>query len=87
VVGLAVPRVTVRDSSGDITLTFTAVPDSVTVSDQSGNVTLVLPRGGTAYDVTATTASGATSVGVPQNPASGHVITVTDQSGDIRISQ
>lgn len=84
--GLAVPQVTVSDASGDITLTFTAVPDTVTVDGLSGNITLVLPKGSAAYSVNATASSGTTFVGVPQNSASRHVITVTTQSGDIRVT-
>ena len=76
---------TVSDSSGDITLIFASVPDSVTVGDISGNVTVVLPKGATAYNVTAGTTAGSTRIGVPTSPSSRHVITVTDQSGDIRI--
>lgn len=84
---LAAPQVNVSNMSGDITLTFTTVPDSVTVSDLSGNVTIVLPKGSTAYSVSASATSGTVFTGVPENSASRHVITVTDQSGDIRIVQ
>ncbi len=57
------------------------------ISDQSGNVTLVLPRGGTLYDVTASTSSGQTGVHVPTSSSSPHEITVTDQSGNITIAR
>jgi hypothetical protein len=84
--GLASPDVTLADQSGDITVTFSAVPDRVQVSDSSGDITLVLPPGSTSYQVSAITASGSTSVDVPRSATSPHVITVTDQSGDITIS-
>ena len=85
--GMASPDVTVTDLSGNITVTFTAVPDRVQVSDASGNIALILPPGPTAYQVSAITASGATSIDVPRSSSSRHVITVTDQSGDIAIGQ
>jgi len=76
-----------QDQSGDITVVFSKVPDLVRISDQSGNIKLVLPPGPTAYRVSANTSSGSTSIGVPQSPTSPHVISATDQSGDITISQ
>jgi len=78
---------TAQDQSGDITVVFTKVPDMVRVSGSSGNITLVFPPGPTAYRVSASTSSGQTSVNVPQSPTSPHVVSVTDQSGDITISQ
>jgi hypothetical protein len=83
---LAGTDVSGSDGSGDITLTFTKVPERVQVSDNSGNVTVVLPPGRTAYDVTASASSGNTAVAVPRSSSSKHVIIVTDQSGDITIA-
>ena len=71
----------------DITVVFTKVPDLVKVSDSSGNIKLVFPPGPTAYRVSSNTSSGQTSVNVPQSLTSPHVISVTDQSGDITIAQ
>jgi hypothetical protein len=85
--GVGNPRVTVSDGSGDVSLTFTRVPGHVRITAGSGNVSVVLPKGGTAYQVNATTGSGNTAVAVPRNPASAHVITITDQSGDITVTQ
>jgi hypothetical protein len=84
--GLTSADVTASDNSGDVTLTFTKVPDRVAVSDGSGDVTLVLPHGTTPYRVNATASSGSRTVRVPTNSASRHVITVTDGSGDISIT-
>ena len=72
--------------SGDITLTFNKVPDRVHVHNGSGNVTLVLPPGNTPYQVNAAADSGNREVTVPTNPASRHVITVSDGSGNISIT-
>jgi len=85
--GLAGPDVTGSVSSGDITLTFTKVPDRVQVTDSSGDVTLVLPPGAAAYDVVASASSGDTVITVPKNSSSKHVIIVTDQSGDITVTR
>jgi Putative adhesin len=84
--GLAATDVVGSDSSGDITLTFTKVPDRVQVRDSSGGVTLVLPPGTAAYNVDASTSSGNKVIAVPRNSSSKHVIIVTDQSGDITIA-
>lgn len=85
--GLTSVDVTASDGSGDVTLTFSRVPGRVSVSAGSGNVHLVLPRG-VAYRVNANTDSGSSVVHVPTttSPASQHVITVTDGSGDITIT-
>lgn len=83
--GVTSKNVSLLDASGDITLTFSAVPDAVHVANQSGSVTLILPHGSTAYNVNASTASGSRTVSVPTNSSSPHVITVTDESGDITI--
>jgi hypothetical protein len=85
--GVASRGLTVTDQSGDITVTFTKVPDRVRISDSSGDVTLVLPPGRTAYLVSASSASGSTTISVPKSLTSPHMISVTDQSGDISISQ
>ena len=84
--GLASPAVTVASQSGDTTLTFARVPARVQVSADSGNVTLVLPPGAAAYRVAARSSDAIPVVRVPTNPASPHVITVTDQSGNITIT-
>jgi hypothetical protein len=87
ITGLASPDVTTTNHSGNITLIFTRVPQRVVVSDQSGDVRLVLPPGPTLYRVSASTQSGQTSVRVPTSSASSHVVTVTDQSGNITVTQ
>ena len=87
--GLTSADVTASDGSGDVTLTFSKVPGRVSVSASSGDVHLVLPPGQVPYLVHASTSSGSRLIRVPKtiNPASQHVITVTDGSGDITITQ
>lgn len=85
--GLAGSDVTGSNSSGDITLTFTKVPDRVQIIDSSGDVVLVLPPGPVAYDVVASATSGDTAITVPRKSSSKHVIIVTNQSGDVTITR
>ncbi len=87
VTGLAGTDVVAGDGSGDISLTFTKVPERVQVSNGSGNITLVLPPGATTYDVNASTSSGNKAIAVPTNPSSQHKITVSNQSGDITVTR
>jgi Putative adhesin len=86
VTGLASPVVSAATGSGNITLTFVAVPDRVTIDDAFGVVTVVLPPGGTSYKVSAQAVFGATSVKVPTSSSSRHVITVVNSSGSISIT-
>jgi Putative adhesin len=85
--GLVSRDVTVTDQSGNTTLTFARVPGRVQVSAEPGDVTLVLPPGGTVYRVVAHSSSGSTAVRVRTDLSSPHVITVTDQSGNITITR
>ena len=78
---------TVQDQSGDIRVVFSKVPQRVQVSDSSGDITLVLPPGPATYRVSASSSSGSTTIDVPRSLTSSHLISVTNQSGDISISQ
>ena len=87
ITGLTSGYVVASDGSGDISLTFTRVPSHVHVTDDSGNVTLILPPGKTTlYHVNASTSSGNKVINVPTSSVSHRVITVTDGSGDISIT-
>jgi hypothetical protein len=79
------PDVAVTDGSGNIDLTFTKAPARVKVTNSSGNVNVVLPRG-VRYQVNATTNSGNRTVQVLQTTAPGHVITITDGSGNVSVT-
>jgi hypothetical protein len=85
--GVSSQQLTAQDQSGNITVVFTKVPDLVRISNSSGNVTLVFPPGPATYRISASTSSGRTSISVPQSPTSPHVVSVTNQSGDITIAQ
>ena len=78
--------VVVTDGSGDIDLTFTKVPTRVRVSDSSGNVSVVLPRAralpGQRHHELRQPHRGR----APDNSAPDHVITVTDGSGNVSVT-
>ena len=84
--GLSAAAVTADDDSGDVSLSFIAIPDQVSVQDASGDATVLLPPGGPAYAVDARSLSGDSSIGVPTDPASAHVISVTVDSGDVSVA-
>jgi DUF4097 and DUF4098 domain-containing protein YvlB len=76
---------TAHDDSGDVTLDFAAIPQRVTVRDSSGDVNVLVPSGGQAYNVSAHADSGSTSIGVPTDPSSANIISVSVASGDVRV--
>jgi Putative adhesin len=85
--GVSSRQLSVSDQLGDISVVFTKVPDKVQITDSAGSIALVLPPGPTAYRVSASTSSGSAAINVPRSQTSPHLISVTDQSGDISISQ
>jgi hypothetical protein len=85
VTGISAADVVARNNSGDISLTFSKVPQRVNVTDSFGSITLVLPAGPATYRVQAQDSFGRTAVTVPQSPSSANVITASNNSGDITI--
>ncbi|MGI8449332.1 MAG: DUF4097 family beta strand repeat-containing protein [Streptosporangiaceae bacterium] len=85
VTGLAAADVVASNNSGDISLTFTKVPQQVNVTDSFGSITLVLPAGPATYRVQTRNSFGSTTVSVPRSPSARNVITVSNNSGDITI--
>jgi hypothetical protein len=79
-------NVTANADSGDVTLNFAQVPANVSVQDDSGNVVVTLPPGGTSYAVSAHSLSGNTTIGVPTNPASTDVISISVDSGNVSVN-
>src|SRR6266487_6282685 len=81
---LSAGRALIVNDSGNIT--GRGVSSQVlTARDQSGDITLVftaVPR-----QVRISDSSGQTSINVPQSPTSPHVVSVTDQSGNITITR
>ncbi|HEY8045321.1 MAG TPA: DUF4097 family beta strand repeat-containing protein [Streptosporangiaceae bacterium] len=85
VTGISAADVVARNNSGDISLTFSKVPQRVNVTDSFGSITLVLPAGPATYRVQTQDSFGRTAVTVPQSPSSANVITASNNSGDITI--
>jgi hypothetical protein len=85
VTGLAGTDVTGTEGTGDITLTFTKVPLEVDVTAATGDITLILPRGSTAYQVHASSATGDVGDTLERAPSSPHVIVASSGSGDVSI--
>jgi hypothetical protein len=86
VTGIAAADVTCSNQSGDVTLTFTRVPQHVNVTDSFGNIRLNLPPGSPAYHVVTHNSFGNTTLTVPQATSSPYLITATTNSGDITIT-
>ena len=55
---LTAPSATVDSSGGDVTLTYTKVPDRVNVSSGGGDITVLLPPGSTRYNISDSTDGG-----------------------------
>jgi uncharacterized protein RhaS with RHS repeats len=85
VTGLAAADVVASNNSGDISLTFTKVPQRVNVTDSFGSITLVLPAGPATYRVRTRDSFGSTTVSVPQSRSARNVITASNNSGNITI--
>jgi hypothetical protein len=73
-----------RTSAGAITLSFTAVPESVRVHTSAGDVQLVVPYGD--YHLDADTAAGDVRVGVVDDPGSPRLIDAHSSAGDVKIN-
>jgi len=78
-----------NSGGGDVTLTFTQVPQNLQITAEGGNVTVLLPPGSTKYDISTPDTAGG-NVSYPSslfNPKSPHVITIDSGGGDISVSQ
>jgi len=81
-------QVYVQSGGGEVTLAFTQPPQNLQVISEGGNVNLVLPNGGTTYDISAHAQGG--NLNIPSglaSAASHHTIAVTSGGGDITISR
>jgi hypothetical protein len=84
---LAAPALSTDSGGGDVNLVFTKVPANLHVITDGGDVNIVVPRGATAYRISATADGGDDSVTVPQSASSGDQISVDSGGGDITISE
>lgn len=79
------PTVTTNTGSGNVTLDMAVVPTAVTVDGGTGDVSIAVP-GEVGYQVSTSSGSGHTRVGVPRDPTSGHRIQAASLGGEIRIT-
>ena len=87
--GVTSRTVSMQSGGGDVTLTFTQVPQNLTITAEGGNVDVILPPGDTKYDIATPNLAG----GNPNVPSSlvdsnsTHKITIDSGGGDVTVSQ
>ena len=84
-ISLSSPTATLKSKAGGIDATFSAAPSSVHASTNVGPITLAVP-GSAAYQIDTHAYVGSSTVTVPKNPASPHVISASSDLGSITIS-
>ncbi|MDQ1621105.1 MAG: hypothetical protein QOE19_3674 [Actinomycetota bacterium] len=84
--GLRSDRVGVTTSDGSVRLGFDIAPTSLTATSSDGSVEIVVPRDGTAYDMTVTTSDGSRNVSVPTRSGSAHRMELHTSDGSIRVT-
>jgi hypothetical protein len=87
--GVTSRTVTMQSGGGNVTLTFTQVPQNLTITAEGGNVTVILPPGDTKYDISTPDLSGGNPNIPPSlvNSNSPHKITIDSSGGDVTVSQ
>jgi hypothetical protein len=81
---LAATQFTARTSNGDISLSFTGMPESVQAHSSAGDVRVAVPYG--SYHVDADTSAGDVEVGVVSNPRAPRLIDAHTAAGDVEVS-
>ena len=87
--GVTSRTVTMQSGGGDVSLTFTQVPQGLTITADGGNVTVILPPGNTKYDISTPDLSGG-NTSIPSSLVdrnSPHTITIDSGGGDVTVSQ
>jgi hypothetical protein len=87
--GLTSATSATQSGGGDVTLVFSQVPRNLTITADGGNVTVILPPGGTKYDITTPDTQGG-NVDIPSSlidSSSPHTISIDSGGGDITVSQ
>jgi hypothetical protein len=82
---LSSPTAELKSNAGGVNAAFTAVPGSVYASTNVGPITISVP-GSASYKIATHTYVGTSTVTVPKNAASPHVITASSDLGSITIS-
>ncbi|GAA3241530.1 DUF4097 family beta strand repeat-containing protein [Dactylosporangium siamense] len=81
--GLRCPTVQARVDSGDLNLSFAAVPDTVTAAADAGDIDLALPRG--SYRVHTQVDNGSPDVAVTDDPAATSTVNARTGAGSVHI--
>jgi hypothetical protein len=84
--GLRSDQVEAVTSDGSVRLAYVVPPSVVSARTSDGSIEVVVPRDGTAYDVTATTSDGGRDVSVPTDPHSSRRMELTTSDGSIRVA-
>ena len=84
-ISLSSPTATLKSNAGGIDATFSAAPSSVHASTNVGPISLSVPSSA-AYQINAHAYVGSSTVTVPKNAASPHVISASSDLGSITIS-
>jgi DUF4097 and DUF4098 domain-containing protein YvlB len=82
-------QVNVQSGGGDVTLVFSQAPKNLQITAQGGNINVVLPSGGTKYDISTPDTEGG-NVDYPPglySATSANVISADSGGGDITITQ
>jgi hypothetical protein len=82
--GLTSPTAVLKSNAGGIVATFTAAPGSVHASTNIGAITLNVP-GSASYKIDTHTYVGSSTVTVPKDAGSPHVISASSDLGSITI--
>ncbi|GAA3174493.1 MULTISPECIES: DUF4097 family beta strand repeat-containing protein [Streptomyces] len=72
-----------KTSGGNVSATFTTVPDDVSGTTSGGDVTIRVPR--STYDVEATTSGGDRKVTVPTDPDARRRVVARTSGGDVSV--
>jgi len=84
---LTSPVVTVKSGGGNVTLTFTKVPQNIDLDTSGGDISIVVPRGSTQYAIDETTSGGDYGASVPTNDLAANKITVKSGGGNVSITE
>lgn len=78
-------EIEVHSNAGNVEVHFTVPPSEVSASSDAGNVTVILPEGGTMYDVDASSNTHSAEVHVVEDDESERSIDASSKAGNVLI--
>lgn len=78
-------EIEVHSSAGNVEVRFTVPPNDVAASSDAGNVTVVLPEGGTMYNVDASSNTHSSEVHVVEDEDSERSIDASSNAGNVLV--